>query len=225
MPLKSNQTPYQRLKEDLDYKNRAANAVHNYLDAVGTFNPAIGIPMKLMGTKDQTPAGIFASDVQNAVLNRVYAPIVRTLTGNDQAVVRKQSDITSLPDDQMNVLRAHYESLPDSRKKAGSWYGEDYRRVSGNYASGNRLTERMTIPEDMIANTLGQYNYYTDEHGNVIVTDTYDFSKDFTGAEGSYSTIRGLASSAASKETDPDAQKRHFKIVLGNPNYGWKVTK
>ena len=206
--------------------NRGMNAVHSAADFAGSFIAPLGLALDALDLKDKTPAGTFASDVVNTAKNKVWRNTVGKILGKgDEWTPFKQSDVTSLPDDQMKVLRAQYESLPDNRKNGGQWTGNDYRRTTGNYARGDRLLARTTVPEDMIANTLGQYNYSLDDKGNVIVTDTYDFSEGYNGAEGKYNTVRKFASNYASGEKDPDAQKKHYKINLGNPNAGWIVIK
>ena len=87
--------------------------------------------------------------------------------------------------------------------------------VGGEDRSG--LWARMNTPRARLEHTLGQYNFYTDENGNTIVTDIYDFNDNQKQrGDGKYANIRnGIAVTYGSRSSEPNEGKIKYKINLG----------
>lgn len=169
-----------------------------------------------IATSPQSPGGAWAKDIRNRQLNNLSNKVG---LGN----IIKPGDVTSLPEDQMQVLREHMMSIPN-RPKSGSWTKKDYVRYQGEYAEGDDWLNKAVSPKSMIEHTLGQYGYYEDKYGNIWVDDTFDYnSPGGRGAEGGYSWLREKGWQYGSRNTHPDETKYHYKINLGNPDYGWKI--
>jgi hypothetical protein len=102
---------------------------------------------------------------------------------------------------------------------------EMYRQMYGyNYGSRNGANgqdrsgfwNRMSTPSGRLEHTLGAYGFYTDEQGNTIVHDIYDFNVgQRQGGDGRYAATRNFAGEFASRSTDPDEGKIKYSINLG----------
>lgn len=122
----------------------------------------------------------------------------------------------------MRILRSQ---MADRHGESGYFTEEDWTRFQGTYTGGMRgPIERTSTAPAMVEHTLGRYHYYTDKYGNIIVTDTYDFNKgNVTQGQEWYTVVDILADKYGSSDKEPDEQKFHYHINLGNPKYGWKI--
>ncbi len=85
------------------------------------------------------------------------------------------------------------------------------RNIQGNYTGGNRnLITRAFLPSALssLEHSLGQWNYYVDENGDVHAVDTYDWNDGETSAnQGSYTTARDFMGEFGTKASETTAQK------------------
>lgn len=135
----------------------------------------------------------------------------------------KGRTITSLPTLQMEELK---KQVQFARSKGRNGFdGEMYKLMYGhNYASRHGANgedrsgvwNRMTTPSGRLEHTLGAYGFYTDEQGNTIVHDIYDFNVgQKQGGDGRYASARNFLGEWASKSTDPNEGKIKYNINLG----------
>lgn len=135
----------------------------------------------------------------------------------------KGRTITSLPTLQMEELK---KQVRFARSKGRNGFdGEMYKLMYGhNYASRHGadgedrsgIWNRMTTPSGRLEHTLGAYGFYTDEEGNTIIHDIYDFNVgQKQGGDGRYASARNFLGEWASKSTDPDEGKIKYSINLG----------
>lgn len=97
----------------------------------------------------------------------------------------------------------------------GPWYDPASWGLSDKLRT---VAWRDTGVPNSIEYMLGDFGWTTDEDGNVIVRDTYDFNTGEGEKEhGSYSGIRAQAGRYASKGTEPASQKTRFEVNLGRP--------
>ena len=196
------------------------NFLSSFMDIYGTIAPlsGLGVVNSLIGSP-RTPAGAFILDVRNTQLNRS----VRKITGNKNITVIKPKTVTGLPDDQIEVLRYHMNSIPN-RKDMGFWTSEDYKRIYKDYASGDAVLIKAIEPHHMVENTLGQYSYHTDKFGNIIITDIYDYNtKSIPNMKGIMKFLRDCGGKYGSFKTEPDEGKIHYRINIGNPRFLWNI--
>ena len=167
-----------------------------------------------------------ASDLAVATGNRMYRAV--TGKGNDEYLF-KNPDITDIPQDQKDLLIKFYQ---DKKKRTGKdpdgFYAADWRALQGNYTGGQRgLRERAftTDPYAALEHSLGQWNYYRDDAGNVHAVDVYDWNDGETSAnQGSYTSARDFMGEYGTKQSERIAQMhrsgqtaaRRMDINLGN---------
>lgn len=167
-----------------------------------------------------------ASDLAVATGNRMYRAI--TGKGSDEYLF-KNPDITDIPQDQRDLLIKFYQ---DKRKRTGKdpdgFYAADWRALQGNYTGGQRgLRERAftTDPYAALEHSLGQWNYYRDDAGNVHAVDVYDWNDGETSAnQGNYTSARDFMGEYGTKQSERIAQMhrsgqtaaRRMDINLGN---------
>lgn len=107
-----------------------------------------------------------------------------------------------------------YSFFPSSEKE-GPWYDPSSWSITNKLRDVNW---RNTGVPNSIEYMLGDFSFGTDENGNIIVQDTYDFNDgEGQGGNGHYKGIRGWAGRHASSNKEPDSQKIRFKVNLGNP--------
>lgn len=165
---------------------------------------------RVKGFSFNNPAVEMVSDLASASINRAGKAIL----GEDTTLIRR-SDVTSLPQSQINILRDMIKQHGGEPK--GGFSSSDWRDYQGTYTGGNRsLVNRMATPSGKLEHTLGQFNWYTNDDGDIIVTDTYDWNTgEGTPNNGMYSKVRTFMGKYGSKDTDPDQWKRHYKINIG----------
>lgn len=107
-----------------------------------------------------------------------------------------------------------YASFPRQEAPEGT--------VDGSSGWSERLSyglDRMAGVPGQIEYTLGDWNFSTDDDGNIVVNDTYDFnSGEGQWRKGAYGDLRRWAGRVASSSSEPDAQKTKFKVNLGKPD-------
>lgn len=228
-PFKKNsKNVRQRIRVKNEVKQRikspsAKNLLLTSTDIWGGLFPLSGIGLlnaSLAGgfNTPQTPAGAYVSDIKNTQINRA----ARKITKNNSLTVIKPKVITNLPEDQIEALRYHMNSIPN-RKEKGVWTAEDYKRIKEDYAAGDAIFLNNLAPHKMIESTLGQYSYYTDEFGNIIITDVYDYnSSSKPNATGFMKKLRDFGGKFGSFRTEPNEGKFHYRINIGNPRFFWK---
>lgn len=160
-----------------------------------------------------------AEAIKDAIVgtgNRMY----RYITGNNDYII-KNPDVNDIPASQKEVLKTRYKHYAP---KGGDliWDEQKYLQEQGTYTNGDRNYINFE-PHQAIEYTLGQYMYKQDpKTGDVYVLDTYDWNiGDGTPNQGLYTEIRKIAGRLGSKNNEPDKQKKHYNINLGNPN-NWK---
>lgn len=183
---------------------RTAQSTRPYAEELGDF---IG----------HNPVFTLVEDIDRASSNR----IIEALTGKRPFEGRT---ITKLPSLQQQEL---INQVKFARDQGVNYFNSDmYNKMyQYNYGSRNGLEgenrsgiwNRINTPRARLEHTLGQYNFYTDENGNVIVTDIYDFNDDQKqGGEGRYVNIRNdIAGTYGSRSSDPIEGKIKYKINLG----------
>lgn len=148
-------------------------------------------------------------DLTVSTANRIY----RNISGKGtDSYLFKNPDISDIPDDQKQILIDFYK---EKRNKTGTnptaFTSKDWRNFQGNYTGGNRsLIERAFLPSALSAleHSLGQWNYYQDEDGNVHAVDTYDWNDGETSAnQGSYTTARDFMGKYGTKASETAAQR------------------
>lgn len=97
----------------------------------------------------------------------------------------------------------------------GPWYDLASSDISNKLRTAS--WRDIGVP-NQIEYMLGDWGWTTDEDGNIVVNDVYDFN---TGEgdkdHGSYTGIRQHAGRYASSDVEPDSQKTRFQINLGKP--------
>lgn len=163
------------------------------------------------------PALILAEDMDKATPNRIAEALfgIRPFKGRT---------ITNLPSLQKQEL---INQVKFARERGYNSFTSDLYNQMYNYNYGSKtgiggedrsgLWARMNTPRARLEHTLGQYNFYTDENGNTIVTDIYDFNDDQKQqGDGKYANIRnGIAVTYGSRSSEPDEGKIKYKINLG----------
>lgn len=162
------------------------------------------------------PGLILLEDIDRANSNRLTEKLfgIRPFKGRT---------ITSLPSMQMEELK---KQVQFAKSKGKNWFdSEMYQQMYGhNYASRNGTNgedrsgfwNRIRTPKGRLEHTLGAYGFYTDEQGNTIVHDIYDFNVgQKQGGDGRYTAIRNFAGQFASRSTDPNEGKNKYNINLG----------
>lgn len=168
-------------------------------------------------TTSNNPIGAALEDLAVSSINNVY----RQITGNDDYILASR-DITEIPEDQKQVLRQLYNYK--GGKGNIPWTSADYKKYQGTYTGGNRsLAERAFTPIGAIEHTLGQLNFIKDpDTGDVYMQDTYDWNTgESSQNQGWYTAARDFMGKYGTKDTDPEEQKKHYKVNLGNPK-DWK---
>lgn len=162
------------------------------------------------------PGMILLEDIDRANSNRLTEALfgVRPFKGRT---------ITSLPTLQMEELKKQVQFAKS--KGRNGFDSEMYRQMYGyNYGSRNGANgqdrsgfwNRMSTPSGRLEHTLGAYGFYTDEQGNTIVHDIYDYNVgQRQGGDGRYAATRNFAGEFASKSTDPNEGKIKYSINLG----------
>lgn len=163
------------------------------------------------------PALILAEDMDKATPNRITEALfgIRPFKGKT---------ITNLPSLQKQEL---INQVKFAKERGYNSFTSDLYNQMYNYNYGSRtgvggedrsgLWARMNTPRARLEHTLGQYNFYTDENGNTIVTDIYDFNDDQKQrGDGKYANIRnGIAVTYGSRSSEPNEGKIKYKINLG----------
>ena len=202
-------------------KQRSSTAAYQY-SVNPMFGTSINSPKQsntagLHGTSNN-PISAAVEDLSVSSINNVY----RWITGNDDYILSSR-DITEIPEDQKQVLRQLYNYK--GGKGNIPWTSADYKKYQGTYTGGNRsLAERAFAPIGAIEHTLGQLNFTEDpDTGDVYMQDTYDWNTGQSSQnQGWYTIARDFMGKFGTKDTDPDGQKRHYKVNLGNPK-NWKL--
>ena len=165
---------------------------------------------KIKGFSFNHPAVEAVSDLVAASINRAGKAVL----GEGTTLIQRPN-VTSLPQNQIDILRDMIKQHGGEPK--GGFSSSDWRRYQGTYTGKNRsLLERMSTPSGKIEHTLGQFNWYTNDNGDIIITDTYDWNTgEGTPNNGMYSKLRAFMGEHGSKDTDPDQWKRHYKINIG----------
>lgn len=183
---------------------QAATAVKSHVEEAGDFVA-------------HNPAAILIEDMSRATLNRM----IEAITGKRPFGGRT---ITSLPTLQQQEL---INQVKFAKSQGVDYFNSDMYKKMYQYNYGSRngqegedrtgLWARMNSPRARIEHTLGQYKFYTDENGNTIVTDVYDFNDDQKqGGEGRYVNVRNnIAATYGSRSSEPDKGKIKYKINLG----------
>lgn len=150
------------------------------------------------------------ADLIVAVINRWY----RTYKHDDQATLIRRRDIIHMPRPQEEVLRDMIRFKGESN---GQWTEQDWRDFQGTYAGGRRsIIRRLATPLGQLEHTLGQFSWKVNEEGDTIVSDVYDWNAGrATLGQGFYTDVRVFMGKYGSRDTDPDAGKRHYKVNLG----------
>lgn len=206
--------------EKSEKSKRSSTASYQYAT-----NPMFGTPVNIPrsntagvhGTSNN-PINAAVEDLAVSSINNVY----RWITGNDDYIISSR-DITELPEDQKQVLRQFYNSK--GGKGNIPWTTADYKKYQGTYTGGNRsLSERAFTPAGAVEHTLGQLNFVQDPNtGDVYMTDTYDWNTgESSQNQGWYTKARDFMGKFGTKDSDPEGQKRHYKVNLGNPK-NWKL--
>ena len=162
------------------------------------------------------PGLILLEDIDRANFNRLTEKLfgIRPFKGRT---------ITSLPSMQMEELK---KQVQFAKSKGKNWFdSEMYQQMYGhNYASKNGTNgedrsgfwNRIRTPKGRLEHTLGAYGFYTDEQGNTIVHDIYDFNVgQKQGGDGRYAATRNFVGQFASRSTDPNEGKNKYNINLG----------
>lgn len=162
----------------------------------------------MIGTNNAV--GAMVADLIVAVINRWY----RTYKHDDQLTLIRRRDIVHMPRPQEEVLRDMIRFKGDSN---GQWTEQDWRDFQGTYAGGHRsIIRRLATPLGQLEHTLGQFSWKVNEDGDTIVSDVYDWNAGrATLGQGFYTAVRVFMGKYGSRDTDPDAGKRHYKVNLG----------
>lgn len=148
-------------------------------------------------------------DLTVGTTNRIYRNI--TGKGKDSYLI-KNPDITDIPDDQKQILINFYKEKRDrTGTNPRAFTARDWKNIQGNYTGGNRnLITRAFLPSALssLEHSLGQWNYYVDENGDVHAVDTYDWNDGETSAnQGSYTTARDFMGEFGTKASETTAQR------------------
>lgn len=207
-------------KDKPKLKEKSSTASYQY-----SINPMFGTPINIQSSNtaglhgtSNNPISAAIEDLSVSSINNVY----RWITGNDDYILSSR-DINEIPEDQKQVLRQLYNYK--GGKGNIPWTSADYKKYQGTYTGGNRsLTERAFSPIGAIEHTLGQLNFTEDpDTGDVYMQDTYDWNTGQSSQnQGWYTVARDFMGKFGTKDTDPDGQKRHYKVNLGNPK-NWKL--
>ena len=219
-------TSKQRIGKQKEEQQNSKNSI-NFVTSSGSFTPPQIIEKTTTSVKPyveeagdfigHNPALIFMEDADRASSNR----IVEALTGKRPF---KGRTITSLPTLQQQEL---INQVKFAKEHGTNHFNSDMYRKMYQYNYGSRngyrgedrsgLWARMNSPRARLEHTLGQYSFYTDENGNTIVTDVYDFNDNQKqGGEGRYVNVRNnIAGTFGSRSSDPNEGKIKYKINLG----------
>ena len=148
-------------------------------------------------------------DLTVGTANRIYRNV--TGKGKDSYLI-KNPDITDIPDDQKQILINFYKEKRDrTGTNPRAFTARDWKNIQGNYTGGNRnLITRAFLPSALssLEHSLGQWNYYVDENGDVHAVDTYDWNDGETSAnQGSYTTARDFMGEFGTKASETTAQR------------------
>lgn len=130
---------------------------------------------------------------------------------------REAQTITSIPLNQDLVLQELIKSKGTPKK--GSWTASDWKQLQGNYTGGNRsVFQRNFGPLASIEHCLGQFDWYTNNDGEIVVTDTFDWNVGSSSEkQGWYTKARDFMGEYGTSSDAPKDEKTKYKINLGNP--------
>lgn len=156
------------------------------------------------------PAFTALADLITGTINKGY----RNVTGKGpEEYLVKNPDITDIPENQKQILIDLYRQ---KRERTGqeptAFTSRDWRNLQGTYTGGNRsLIERSVSPLSYLEHSLGQWNYYKDDEGNVHAVDTYDWNDGETSAgQGNYTSIRDFMGRNGTKASETTAQREKY---------------
>lgn len=180
---------------------------------------AIANNQTLQNTADflgHNPAMMALEDLDRANSNRLTEALfgVRPFKGRT---------ITRLPNLQTEELKK--QVLFARSKGRNNFDANMYKSMYGHaYASRNGeggqdrsgFWNRMNTPKGRLEHTLGAYGFYTDNEGNTIVHDIYDFNNgQKQGGDGRYAVTRNFLGEFGSHSSDPNEGKIRYRINLG----------
>ena len=202
-------------KEKPKLKQKSSTVSYQY-----SMNPMLETPINVQNSNtaglhetSNNPIKAAVEDLAISSINNAY----RWITGNDDYIISNR-DITEIPEDQKQVLRQLYNYK--GGKGNIPWTAADYKKYQGTYTGGNRsLSERAFTPIGAIEHTLGQLNFIQNpDTGDVYMYDIYDWNTgESSQNQGWYTKVRDFMGKYGTKDTDPEGQKRHYKVNLGNP--------
>lgn len=157
-------------------------------------------------------------DLFQAKRNKLYNDVAMDpTTGMPLFTKPKSQTIKRIPLSQALVLQEliEFKGTP----KSGSFKNSDWKALQGTYTGGNRsVIERSFGPLQSIEHCLGQFSWHTNDSGEVIVTDTFDWNVGNTSKnQGWYTKARDYMGEHGTSSEAPSNEKTKYEINLGKP--------
>lgn len=157
-------------------------------------------------------------DFFQAKRNKQYNDVdMDPVTGMPLFSKPKSQTIKRLPLSQLLTLQEliKFKGTP----KKGGFTSNDWRSLQGTYTGGKRSwIDRSFGPLQSIEHCLGQFSWHTNDKGEIVVTDTFDWNEgDTSSNQGWYTKARDFMGKNGTLSTAPDNEKTKYEINLGKP--------